>query len=133
MLVEDVMTPDPFIVDEFEPIERIAELIQRHRIHQVPVVDDANNLIGIVTDRDIRTSTGGKATKSRLFARDVMTSPVVAISPAQQLTEAVSLLCHHRFGALPVVVGDRVVGILSTRDLLRRLLEMLEVSSSSHV
>ncbi len=126
MLVEEVMTPDPFVVDTFEPIARIAELIRRHRIHQVPVIDESNRIVGIVTDRDIRSAAAANADTAGLLARDVMTTDVVSIAPKQPLADAVRILCEHRFGSLPVVVGERIVGILSTRDLLRRLLVLLE-------
>lgn len=129
MLVEEVMTPDPFVVDTYEPIARIAELIRRHRIHQVPVIDENNRIVGIVTDRDIRSASGANSDTAGLLARDVMTTNVVSVSPTQPLADAVRILCEHRFGSLPVVVGERIVGILSTRDLLRRLLVLLEQSA----
>lgn len=129
MLVEEVMTPDPFVVDTYEPIARIAELIRRHRIHQVPVIDEHNRIVGIVTDRDIRSAASANADTAGLLARDVMTTDVVSVAPTQPLADAVRILCEHRFGSLPVVVGERIVGILSTRDLLRRLLVFLESSA----
>jgi CBS domain-containing protein len=54
MLVNDYMTPEPLLVGTDEPLERIVELIREHGIQQVPVVDTANRLVGIVTDRDLR-------------------------------------------------------------------------------
>lgn len=127
MYVKDYMTPDPLVVHNQEPVQKIAELIHRHRVHQVPVVDESNRLVGIVTDRDVRSAIGlGEHKQLGLVAEDIMTSEVITITPGQDLKDALDLLCRHHFGALPVVVGDHVVGILSTRDLLRRLSELID-------
>ena len=134
MLVQDYMTPDPVVVSNREPVLEIAELIRRHRIHQVPIVDDSDRLVGIVTDRDLRSAIG-PLVKGRpavnMIAEDIMTSDVVTVTPGENLKDALNILCHHHFGALPVVVGDHVVGILSTRDLLRRLAELLENAAAA--
>jgi CBS domain-containing protein len=125
MLVNDYMTPDPLTVSANERVERIGELIRAHGIRQVPVVDSSQRLVGIVTDRDIRSVSGfDKMSNAHLVAEDVMTTNLVSIIPGADLVEAAHLLYEHGFGALPVVVGEHVVGMISTRDLLRRLIEL---------
>jgi CBS domain-containing protein len=125
MKVADYMTPHPLTITERESVRRIAELIRVHGVHQLPVVDTANRLVGIVTDRDIR-SVGRSGESGYLAASDIMTSDVITTIPAADLAEAVDLLCQNGFGALPVVVGESVVGIITTRDLLRKLKELLD-------
>ncbi len=127
MLVKEFMRPEPLVVFKREVVSRISELIRSHGINQVPVVDERNRLVGIITDRDILSATGYDERKGRaLHAEDVMTVGVVSVAPTDELTEALNILSRRRFGSLPVVVGERVVGILSTRDLLRHLRELLE-------
>jgi CBS domain-containing protein len=127
MKVADCMTPDPLVIDTGEPVKRIAELIRFHGILQVPVVDLAQRLVGIVTDRDVRAALGTAEDEApELTAEDIMTQDVITIIPGAELVEAVELLIRHGFGALPVVVGDHVVGLLRTVDLLGRMKEMLE-------
>ncbi|HKQ47224.1 MAG TPA: CBS domain-containing protein [Phycisphaerae bacterium] len=127
MLVNDYMTPDPLTVSTDERVERIAELIRAHGIRQVPVVDNAHRLVGIVTDRDLRSAGGfDRKAEAQLVAEDVMSTNLVTIIPGADLAEAAHLLYEHRVGALPVVMGEHVVGMLSTRDLLRRLIELSE-------
>ena len=127
MLVHDYMSPDPLTVSTGERVERIAELIRAHGIRQVPVVDSAHRLVGIVTDRDIRAAGGSdKRDDAPLVAKDVMSTDLVTIIPGADLTEAAHLLYEYRFGALPVVMGEHVVGMISSRDLLRRLIELSE-------
>lgn len=58
LLVKDYMTSDRFKVSTGEKVEWIAELVRVHKIRHVPVVDESNRLVGLVTDRDIRSATG---------------------------------------------------------------------------
>lgn len=127
MFVNEYMTPDPLVVSPNEPLDRIAELIRAHGIQQVPVVDTANRLVGIVTDRDLRSvSAFDKRQEAKLVAEDVMSTDLVTIAPGADLVDAAHVLYEHHFGALPVVHGEHVVGMIATRDLLRRLIELSE-------
>lgn len=128
MFVRDYMTPEPLVVSQDEPVERIAELIRLHGILQVPVVNEANRLVGIVTDRDIRSAGRSEAGggRVRLLVRDIMTRSLVTTTPGTGLLDAAYILLKHPFGALPVVKGDFVVGMLTLRNLLHRLIELLE-------
>jgi|CXWL01.1.fsa_nt_gi CBS domain-containing protein len=131
MFVSEYMTPEPLVVSTTEGIDHIAELIRVHKIRQVPVVDEANRLVGIVTDRDIRSATGYDADNPlALVAEEIMSPDVVTITPGADLHEAAELLHEHSFGALPVVVGDHVIGIISTRDLLRYLMELMNENAA---
>ena len=126
MLVREVMTPEPLVVYKSERVAQIASLIHCHGIHQVPVVDERNRLVGIITDRDIRSATAhDERIGQALCAEEVMTNEVISVEPTDDFADAIGILCRRHFGALPVVVGDRVVGILSSRDLLYRLRELL--------
>lgn len=127
MFVSDYMTPDPLVVSTRERMSRLAELIRTHGIRQIPVVDNANRLVGIVTDRDLQTAVDfDQKGKANLVAEEIMSVDLVTIAPGASLTDAAYLLCEHRFSALPVVVGEHIVGMISTRDLLRRLIELSE-------
>ncbi len=126
MQVGDYMTPDPFVVSHREPVVDIVDVLRRHGIHQIPVVDEDRQIVGIITERDIRSAARRrKPAASQQRAGDVMTHEVVTVTPGTSLDEAVEILCRERFGSLPVVVGGHVVGILSSRDLLRRLMEFV--------
>lgn len=120
MLVEDCMIPCPMTVSAGEPLVRVASMIFHHRIAQLPVVDERNRLIGIITERDVL---GGLQTRriDVLTAADVMTPNPESVTPGTRICEAVDILTRKRYGALPVVVGDHVVGMLGAHDLLRML------------
>lgn len=129
MQVKDYMTPEPLVVSPKESVRWIAELIRDHKVRQVPVVDGSNRLVGIVTDRDIRSADADEGGKGKaLVAEDIMTTQVETIAPGDPLIEAAEKLHERHFGALPVVFGQRVVGMITRSDLLRVLIESLRSS-----
>jgi acetoin utilization protein AcuB len=115
------------------------ELMERHRINQLPVVVDGR-LVGIVTDRDLRdafpsvfeTAARGRkrvpagAEPAEIPVEDVMTPAVLTLSPVATLVEAARLMRRERIGALPVVERGRVVGILTRSDVLDAYVTLAE-------
>ncbi|MFQ5425131.1 MAG: HPP family protein [Phycisphaerae bacterium] len=127
MLVHDYMTADPVVVNCNEPVDRISLTMRRLAIHQVPVVDESGRLVGIVSDRDIRSAIGygERNAELNLVAEDVMVPDVVSVSPSTELIQVVQILRQRRFGGVPVTEDGEVVGIITKHDLLRRLYEIL--------
>ncbi|MCH9033935.1 MAG: CBS domain-containing protein [Planctomycetes bacterium] len=122
MFVEDYMSASPVTVREAAPLRDAVQLMRQHLYRQLPVLDEAGRLVGIVTDRDIRQTVGfGDPLRENLTVADVMTADPVTIPVSATLDEAVRLLTEHRFGALPVVNGKKLVGIITYLDALRAL------------
>jgi len=106
-----------------------AEMMRTRRIRHLPVTDGDGRLVGIVTDRDLRqvifdpriqARAGGLAKAlGAVTVRDLMTWAVVTVRPDTRLRDAARLMRERKVGALPVVQGERVVGILSETDVLR--------------
>jgi acetoin utilization protein AcuB len=115
------------------------KLMQDQKIRHLPVVDDDNRLVGMITDRDIRSAlpydltkgvaTAGEREKyTHLQVGDVMSTDLLPVSPTHTLQDAILLLEKKKVGALPVVDDEkRVVGILSVRDLLRAFINVLGI------
>lgn len=120
MIVEDCMTPNPMTVAAREPVAQVTAIVFHHRIPQLPVIDERNHLIGIITERDLLDAAVNGRVES-MVAEDVMTPGPETVTPASEIQDAIDILWRRRYGALPVVVGDRVVGLLSAHDLLRTL------------
>jgi acetoin utilization protein AcuB len=91
-------------------------LMALHRIHYLPVVGDDGRLVGIVNADDV-LGTRRPAPPAGPVAK-VMSAPVVSIGPAASLAEAMRLMADRGIGALPVVEGGRVVGMLTQSDIV---------------
>ena len=113
-------------------------LMAQHRVNQLPVFEGPQ-LVGIVTDRDLRDAFPSLAETvirsrrrlpegadpSAIPVKDVMTHKVLTVEPDTPLDDAARLLRRERIGALPVVTAGRVVGIVTRSDLLEALAELL--------
>jgi len=122
-------------VDIFEAYETMLQ----HNIRHLPVVEENNALIGIVTDRDIRSALPYELFKkddfekekekiSELKVKDIMTKDPFAISPLHTIQDALLLIQEKRVGAFPVVDEQgKLKGILSVRDLLRTFTNVLGI------
>jgi acetoin utilization protein AcuB len=110
------------------------EIMEHHRINQLPVVYDGA-LIGIVTDRDLRdafpsvfasaraasrrpTRDDARADPDTIPVEDVMSPNALTLSPRDSMATAAQLMRRERIGALPIVEGARLVGILTRSDVL---------------
>ena len=137
MFISKVMTRNVVTIDEDADISKAQKKMSKHLIRHLPVVDENDRLIGIVTDRDIRS-----VLPSSQFARekcleeynyvskssikDIMTRNPVTISPIDTIQDALILLHKKHFGALPVVVEQqKLIGIISVSDLLREFINVL--------
>lgn len=116
-------------------LEEAARLLTAHRIHHLPVVVEGDRLAGILSDTDLRNATldgiGGGADPSDsgrpVTAGEIMTRELVTLSPGDTLDDAMLVLSRQRIGALPVVEGDRLVGIVTKADILSALLSTLDI------
>jgi CBS domain-containing protein len=134
MKVVDIMTKDPLTVIPSETIAQADELMAVNKIRQLPVVK-GHELIGIITDRDIRSFLSGwlisapEAREKALHTKigDVMTRDPLTLSPDDELREAVELLINEKIGGIPVVdEAEGIVGIVTYVDVLRCFLNRLQ-------
>jgi len=137
MKVVDLMTNDPLTVTAAETVGKANELMAENNIRQIPVVN-GRELLGIVTDRDIRAFlsealVGEPEARERALGTavgDIMTTEPLSIAPDDDLKDAVEMLIEQKFGAIPVVdEAEGVVGIVSYVDVLRNYLERLQEES----
>ena len=130
--VADWMTETVLAVETFDSIAIARQLMAKHRVNQLPVLDK-DNLVGIVTDRDIRdaypTSMMINRTEEidrfaeKITVEEVMTHDVFIVRPETALATAVGLLRRHRIGSLPVLKGQKLVGIITRSDILDYVLQ----------
>jgi len=133
MTVKELMTPNPITTGPDTPVLEARQLMIQKRIRHL-LVADGGKLLGIVTDRDIRLNLPSPATSlsvwevnyllARMTVESAMTTSVVVVSPRHDAKEAASLMLDHKIGALPVVDGGRLVGIITETDLLRAFVKL---------
>lgn len=128
MNVSGLMTAPPITTSPDMAVLEARQLMVDKRIRHL-LVTDGSKLLGIVTDRDIRLNLPSPATSlsvweinyllARLTVATVMTRPVITIDPRRDARSAAELMLYHKIGALPVVDGDTLLGIITETDLLR--------------
>jgi acetoin utilization protein AcuB len=106
-----------------------ADMMRLRRLRHLPVVDYEGGLVGIVTDRDLRQVVFDPSIRARagrlvdalktVTVADVMTRAVLTVQPETPLRDAARLMHERKVGALPVVSGGRITGILSETDVLK--------------
>jgi CBS domain-containing protein len=137
-LVKDVMTTQVISVEHDTPYAAIAASLRQHRVSAFPVLDDAGQVIGVVSESDLLAKLaldGGEGRmpgmitgilrqhemeKARaVTAEDLMTSPAATVSPEDTVEHAARLMYVRRVKRLPVIDADgRLAGIVSRADVL---------------
>lgn len=135
MNVSEIMTKEVVTLQEEQSLREALGMLQRHRIRHVPVVS-GTRLIGIVTDRDLKRATPSllSGIDQEAFDRvlnetrvgQIMTRNPYTVTPSMSLKDAAKILIDQRFGALPVIEGGKLIGIITETDLLKALHDMLE-------
>jgi acetoin utilization protein AcuB len=140
MFVGRRMTRNLITVNRDTSVLKVKNLLKEHNIDQMPVVE-GKKLVGIVTDRDIRENSASPASSlsvhelnyllSEMKTEEIMTKEVYTVTPSTTIEEAAKLINEKRVNSLPVVLGDELLGIITTCDLLNVLLDFMGVDISS--
>jgi len=135
MIVGDLMTRTVITVSPETPVLDARQEMLKQRIRHLPVIGPGRKLLGIVTDRDIRLSLPSQATSlsvwelnyllTKLTVDQVMTKTVITVGPMRPAPDAARLMHDQKIGALPVMDGERLVGIVTETDMLRAFVEMV--------
>jgi CBS domain-containing protein len=123
MKVKDIMTADPACCTAESSLEEAARLMIDHDCGEIPVVDDLSNgtPVGVITDRDITCRTVGKGLNPLdLTVGDVMSTPLISVTPTDTLEQCMHVLEEHQIRRVPVVDGGgKIVGIVALADIAR--------------
>jgi len=127
-IAADVMTPLPQTVTPESSLVEAVERMVGHRIRHLPVVDDSSTVVGMLSERDVRTRVGDPVAFAggkhdgfgQLRVKDVMSKPAIAVPFDRPLAEVARSFADHRIGAVPVIDKfGALVGIVSYIDALR--------------
>ena len=138
MLVKQIMQTNLQTVRPDDPVSKVAKLIVLHRIAGIPVVDEKDRIVGIISEQDILKAmfpsysefiqdpmlhTDFKSMEdryldvSKMRVRELMKSQVFTVTPETAVLKAASMMILKRIRRIPVIDGDRLVGIVSQGDV----------------
>lgn len=133
MLVRDLMTENPFTLSANDNLVTLYDMMDEKHIRHVPVVDNEGDLLGLVTHRDlVRSALHVDAelpvSHQRQMLRgikieEIMAPEVETIDPEMNLLDAAQMMLENKFGCLPVVEGDHLVGIITESDFVKHYID----------
>lgn len=134
MLVGRRMTKDPKTVSPEDTLTEAADIMRGGGINHLPVVA-GGKLVGILSDTDLRnvslaSGPGGAPPRHKgqpRLVREVMKTDVWSLTPEDSLEDAFLIIRRRKFGALPILSGDRLVGIITKIDLLNAVIDVLNL------
>lgn len=139
MFIDKSMTRDVVTVEQHATILEAADLMAKRNIRHLPIVEKDGTLIGIVTDRDVRSAMPSaflsdeenhrvRGRLSKLTVADIMTRKLVTVRPSNTLEDALLLMHRIPVGAFPVVDQQgKLKGIISVRDVMRAFINVLGI------
>jgi len=127
--VRDSMTRDVFTLGPEASAAEAWALCNDHNIRHVPVVEE-DRLVGLVSDRDLRDVRGGGGDRESDTPRwvrlgDMMTRNIVTVHPLDTIEHAAREIYDRKIGCLPVVAEGELVGIITSADMMRTLIELV--------
>lgn len=134
MLVKDLMTTNVVTIPSNTPVLEAKKIMDVHKVERLPVVDKGK-LVGIVSKRGIERASPSTATSlsiwevnylvSKITVKEVMRKELVTVTPDTTVESAVASAQTQNVGALLVMEGDKVVGIMTTNDFFYKILNPL--------
>ena len=133
MMVQELLAANNSVVVTVSPTATLAEAARTmvdYRIGTVVVADDAERLLGIVTERDLTKAIVDYAVglvEQRV--EDVMTHPVVTCAPHESVVKALYMMNSRHIRHIPILNRDRLAGMISIRDVTGKWIEQLELEN----
>ncbi|KAF5085922.1 MULTISPECIES: CBS and ACT domain-containing protein [Desulfovibrio] len=135
MPVQNWMTTDVVSVGPDTSLLKVGKLMKDHHIRRIPVVDDNGQVVGIISDRDVRDASPSKATTldmyemhyllAELKAKNIMTAKPITVKPTDTVEQAALIMLDNKVGGLPVVDDNgKLVGIISDHDVFKALVDI---------
>ena len=131
LTVGDLMTTEPITVESHTPLTAVYDLMDRHRIRHLPVVE-GEDLVGLVTNRDLLIALASRDEEpmSQQRARlaltrtsDVMTRGIETVAAEASIVEVAERMMENKYGCMPVCEGQRIVGIITESDFVKHVAE----------
>ncbi len=113
--IENLVTYNPLAISVRATLDEALNSMDEYKFHHLPVVDQDRRLVGIVSDMDVRRAADTKASS----VRDVMTPSPISVAHHAPPNEALRTMLDRRFHSVPVLDGEKLIGIITSTDFLR--------------
>ena len=133
MIIKEIMKSDLTSISPETKLSDAYSIMHKKNIRHLPVIED-NNLVGIVTDRDLRLATSRLAKhpfEPEEAVKQIMSHPVKTTHPSDPIESAAQQMREMKIGCLPVVENNRVVGMVTITDMLDALLLLTGIHQPS--
>ncbi|HAF86614.1 MAG TPA: hypothetical protein DCG32_09710 [Sphaerochaeta sp.] len=134
MIIERRMTRNPVTATPDMSISEASTLMKQEKVHRLPVLDKDKKLVGLITEKDILYASPSPASSlsihemayllSKLTVKKLMSKNVVTITKDTTVEEAARMMVDQDLSCLPVLEGDKLIGIVSKSDMFKILLEL---------
>jgi acetoin utilization protein AcuB len=119
MLIAERMTPKPMTIAPDASAEHALALMDKHKMHHLPVLDKHEALVGIISEKDLLR------VEPQTLIADCMVKEVITVTEYTAIEDAARILADHKISSLLVMRNGKVVGIITETDLFRVFLELL--------
>ena len=127
--IDEFMTSDPYTLYETHTIDDARRVMTEKHVRHIPITDKDNHLHGLVTQRDVLAATIPAElhiTAPDILPSEVMIKNISVIHKSDSLRQAAVYLQSHKYGCLPVISDDKLVGIITDSDFVEIAINMLE-------
>lgn len=132
--IDEFMTPEPYTLRETSSLNDARKIMTEKHIRHIPIVDDDNHVLGLVTQRDVLAATEpelmlrtrGASCNLDISLSEIMIRDVSVINRSDSLRRAALYIQAHKYGCLPVISDDRLVGIITDSDFIDIAINLLE-------
>jgi len=130
MIVEEMMKTDVITLQPTHTIKEAITLLREKKIRHLPITDTSGQVVGVVSDRDIKEATPSSLLEGNLIdiqsvlLQDVMTKNPIVGHPLDFVEEVATIFYDQKIGCLPIVSNEKLVGIITETDLLYKYIEL---------
>jgi acetoin utilization protein AcuB len=129
MLVGQIMSQKIVTISPDKRVGQALKLMHKHQIRHLPVME-RDRMVGWITSRDLREVLLASMLED-IKVGDVMVQAPLSLTPDTEVEEAARLIHEHKIGGMPVIEGDKLVGVITMLDLISAFIAMLGLLKSS--
>jgi len=141
--VKDIMTEEVFVLNSSQTLELVRSLMRIKHVRHVPIVDQDNTFVGLITHRDLLAQTISHLAEiddeeqeyldRNIHIMNIMKTDVMSVDPEMDVCTAITQILENKYGCLPVVEDRKLVGIVTEADFLNLTLSLLKKAEKSCV